>query len=154
MKTLLALLLLALPLQAQTLIFGTQAEQYALYPATGDSVIQLMTLRAHDMSLFDWEIVLQFDTLRTGVNAKTVANPTYLTAKITVDLATLQDMGHWLRDEIVVHELAHIMSWELVEMMMWVGHDNVTVRPLLVRANEQLVTRIARMYIWRRHGGR
>jgi len=151
-------LMLSAPAEAQTVVVNTEAEQYLQYTAMADSVVENVIMRAQDMSLVDWQIVVTFEDLPTTsgihVTARTSASPAYYTARIVFDLEAIGNLGDWLRDEVIVHELAHVMSWEFVDLLLQAERTDSALIPTLYRASEQLATRIARMYVWRRCGGR
>ena len=98
----------------------------------------------------NWQIDIVFEDLPDGWVAATGARPSYYRASVTYDTTSIRgaldrlgaDDDAVLR-RLVVHELWHIITWELAEMAT---HAN----PYATRIEEQLATRIERMPFWQR----
>ena len=98
----------------------------------------------------DWKIELAFDSLPHGHIAATGALPSYYRAEITYDTTAIRgaldsfapdtDVDAVLR-RIVIHELWHVMMWEISELA-------TETNRYALRIEEQLVTRISRLPFW------
>lgn len=106
---------------------------------------------AEELGLTDtWKIEVAFDSLPQDWIAATSALPGYYIAYITYDTTALREVFDGFEEStdidavirrVVLHELWHVMTWELGELA-------VAANPYGRRIEEQLATRIERLPLW------
>lgn len=87
-------------------------------------------------------VEVKFRNLHDDWLAVTEVDADYLRATIVYDLSLMSTIADSTVRKTVVHELMHVMTWELVELAEALAED------LAWRLDEQLATRIERMDIW------
>jgi len=97
------------------------------------------------MGLEHWDLRVLFGEERA--RAGCVADDEYLYAEITFDLKRI----HPSEDEdIVRHEMAHCLTWELVRIGDLLAGKDKHAKELVRAANERCTTLIERMPVWRK----
>ena len=107
-------------------------------------MLLLRTLTACYASVMNvhYTVAVEFEDLEGSIVATAEAHPAYLTSTITYDVERLMTETESFIRETVVHELTHIMTWELAELAEQAS------KGLAWRLWEQYVTRVERWHMW------
>ena len=118
-------------------------------------VLRVYSSWKNELGLRDWAIRLHFErgapeeTTPFVVLGVTSASWAYKIAEITFHLANFKDRTDYEIEEIVVHELCHIL---VCEMRTTVPSQEMSTE--MNRHEERVVTQLARAFIWTRDAGR
>ena len=105
-----------------------------------DTVLVYKQCYQYHMGLQRWEITLNLGDFE--YEGATEADPSYLTAEIDIDTTELRYHRDLYIRRLVVHELVHVLLWELTEPL-WEA-DTVKAE----RNEERLATEIERWEVW------
>ncbi len=125
------------------------------YRSARSKVLKIYNSWKNELGLRDWAIRLHFErdvpeeSTPFVVLGLTSASWAYKIAEVTFKLENFKDRTDYEIEEIVVHELCHIL---VCEMRTTVGSRELADE--MNRHEERVATQLARAFIWTRDAGR
>jgi len=122
----------------------------AVAGVTKTQVTRRLRLWQRRLGLTDWKIEIRFVAPEDGARATAEASPEYRECIFEFDPARfppLEELDDW-----IVHELCHMITWELAYLAELFASDEQKV-DVADKAHERLTTDIERMVmrLWREH---
>ena len=105
-------------------------------------VLHMLTMCYASVMGVPYNVTVEFEDLEEDLVAWADVDPDYLTSTITYDPEDMATYPDSVRRQTVVHELVHVLTWELVEVA------EASDEELAWRLWEQFATRVEHWYMW------